>query len=190
MGRSASFLHLSPLGLPARVLNDPPGRPFFLPLVPEVHVGHLGAMSELYHNRILELAAGIPNVGQLEDAEGEALKVSRVCGSTVHVALKLDEAGEVVTAIAVDPKACALGQASTSILSANAVGATTGEIRAALDALRAMLKEGGAPPEGRFWELRHLEPVADYPPRHASTLLAFEAAVAAIDQALATRVAV
>ena len=52
-----------------------------------------------------------------------------------------------------------------------------------------MLKEGGPPPEGRFWELRHLEPVADYPPRHASTLLAFEAAVAAIDEALAARAA-
>ena len=147
-------------------------------------------MSELYHNRILELAAGIPNVGRLEDAEGEALKVSRVCGSTVHVSLKLDVAGETIAAIAVDPKACALGQASTAILSENAIGASPDEIRAALAALRAMLKEGGAPPEGRFWELRHLEPVADYPPRHASTLLAFEAAVAALEDALAARAAV
>lgn len=146
-------------------------------------------MSELYHNRILELAGDIPNVGLLEGAEGEALKVSRVCGSTVHVSLRLDEAGEVVTEISVDPKACALGQASTSILSSNAVGATVDEIRAALEALRAMLKEGGPPPEGRFWELRHLEPVADYPPRHASTLLAFEAAVTAIEAALAARAA-
>ncbi|PKP80338.1 MAG: iron-sulfur cluster assembly scaffold protein [Alphaproteobacteria bacterium HGW-Alphaproteobacteria-18] len=144
-------------------------------------------MSELYHNRILELAANIQHVGQLADAEGAALRVSRVCGSTVHVSLKLDEAGEVVTEIAVDPKACALGQASTSILSSNAVGATVGEIRAALTDLRAMLKEDGPPPEGRFWELRHLEPVADYPPRHASTLLAFDAAVAAIEAALAAR---
>lgn len=146
-------------------------------------------MSELYHNRILELAAEIPHLGMLTDAEGAALKVSRVCGSTVQVSLKLDEAGSTVTEIAVDPKACALGQASTSILSANAVGATVGEIRAARDALSAMLKDGGAPPEGRFWELRHLEPVADYPPRHASTLLAFEAAVAAIEAALAARAA-
>lgn len=146
-------------------------------------------MSELYHNRILELAASIPHAGRLKGAEGEALKVSRVCGSTVHVSLKLDDAGEIVEDIAVDPKACALGQASTSILAANAIGASIEEIRAALNALRAMLKEGGAPPEGRFWELRHLEPVADYPPRHASTLLAFEAAVAAIDEALAARAA-
>jgi NifU-like protein involved in Fe-S cluster formation len=146
-------------------------------------------MSELYHNRILELAAGIPHVGRLADAEGSVLKVSRVCGSTVNVDLRLDEAGERVTAIAVDPKACALGQAATSVLAEHAVGATVAEIVAARDALRAMLKEGGPPPEGRFWELRHLEPVADYPPRHASTMLAFEAAVAAIEDALAARAA-
>ncbi|MBI1401561.1 iron-sulfur cluster assembly scaffold protein [Hyphomonas sp.] len=146
-------------------------------------------MSELYHNRILELAGGIPHVGRLADAEGSVLKVSRVCGSTVNVDLRLDEAGERVVAIAVDPKACALGQAATSVLAEQAVGATVAEIVAARDALRAMLKEGGPPPEGRFWELRHLEPVADYPPRHASTLLAFEAAVAAIEEALAARAA-
>lgn|SRR3990167_186382 len=146
-------------------------------------------MSELYHNRILELAAGIPHVGRLADAEASVTKVSRVCGSTVNVDLRLDEAGERVTVIAVDPKACALGQAATSVLAEHAVGATIAEIVAARDALRAMLKEGGAPPEGRFWELRHLEPVADYPPRHASTLLAFEAAVAAIEEALAVRAA-
>lgn len=147
-------------------------------------------MSELYHNRILELAADIPHLGSLTGAEGSAIKVSRVCGSIVGVSVILDETGERIKEISVDPKACALGQAATSILSSNAVGATVGEIRAALAALRAMLKESGPPPEGRFWELRHLEPVADYPPRHASTLLAFEAAVAAIDQALAARAAV
>ncbi len=146
-------------------------------------------MSELYHNRILELAAAIPNLGRLPDAEGTSLKVSRVCGSTVNVDVVLDAAGESVTAIAVDPKACALGQASTSILAEHAVGATVAEIRAARDALRAMLKDGAPPPGGLFWELRHLEPVADYPPRHASTLLAFDAVVAAIDDALAARAA-
>ena len=144
-------------------------------------------MSELYHNRILELAAGIPHVGRLSDAEGSVTRVSRVCGSVVHVDLKLDEAGDTVTDIAVDPQACALGQAATAILAEHAVGATVQEIIAARDALKAMLKEGGKPPEGRFWELRHLEPVADYPPRHASTMLAFEAAVAAIEEALRKR---
>ena len=142
-------------------------------------------MSDLYHNRVLELASDIPHLERLADPDGLSLKVSRVCGSTVEVAIKLDPAGAHVTAISVDPKACALGQAVTSILAANAIGAHVDEIVAARDALRAMLKEGGPPPDGRFWELRHLEAVADYPPRHTSTLLAFEAAVAAIEEARA-----
>ena len=144
-------------------------------------------MSELYHNRILELAANIPHVGTLEGADASVLKVSRVCGSTVNVEIRLDESGDHVAAIAVDPKACALGQASTAILAEYVVGAHVDEVVAARDALRAMLKEQGPPPEGRFWELRHLQAVADYPPRHTSTLLAFEAAVAAIEQARAAR---
>jgi NifU-like protein involved in Fe-S cluster formation len=164
-------------------------RLLFGPLARVAGAGHLDAMSELYHNRILELAASIPHLGRLEDAEGSVLKVSRVCGSTVNVDVKLDTAGERIAAIAVDPKACALGQATTSILAEQAVGATLAEIRAARDALRAMLKDGAPPPEGRFWELRHLEPVADYPPRHASTMLAFDAALAAIEEALAARAA-
>ncbi|MEH6695386.1 MAG: iron-sulfur cluster assembly scaffold protein [Hyphomonas sp.] len=144
-------------------------------------------MSELYHNRILELAANIPHVGTLEGAEASVLKVSRVCGSTVNVEIRLDESGDHVAAIAVDPKACALGQASTAILSEYVTGAHVDEVVAARNALKAMLKNKGAPPEGRFWELRHLQAVADYPPRHTSTLLAFEAAVAAIDEARAVR---
>lgn len=141
-------------------------------------------MSDLYHNRVLELAASIPHVGQLPDAHGSAEKVSRICGSTVRVDIKLSEDRQTIKAIAVDPKACALGQAATAILSTNVIGAATDEIVAAHDALKAMLKENAAPPEGRFWELRHLAGVADYPQRHTSTLLAFSAAVAAIETAL------
>ena len=142
---------------------------------------------DLYHNRVLELASDIPRLGRLENPEGSALKVSRICGSTVHVDVRLTPDGAAIEAIAVDPKACALGQAATAILSGQAVGAAPGEITAARDALKAMLKEGAAPPDGRFWELRHLAGVADYPPRHTSTLLAFDAAVAALEQALAAR---
>lgn len=142
---------------------------------------------DLYHNRVLELASDIPRLGRLENPEGSALKVSRICGSTVHVDVRLTPDGAAIEAIAVDPKACALGQAATAILSGQAVGASPGEITAARDALKAMLKEGAAPPDGRFWELRHLAGVADYPPRHTSTLLAFDAAVAAIEAALAAR---
>lgn len=140
-------------------------------------------MSDLYHNRVLELASDIPHLDPLAAPEGSALKVSRVCGSTVRVDIVLNEARNRIAAICVDPKACALGQAAASILAREAVGAHIDEIVAARDALRAMLKNGAAPPDGRFWELRHLQAVADYPPRHASTLLAFEAAVAAIAEA-------
>lgn len=144
-------------------------------------------MSELYHNRILELAANIPHIGRLDGAGGSVTKVSRICGSTVNVDISLNEAGTHVEAIAVDPKACALGQAAVAVLSEHAIGAAIEEIIAARDEMVAMLKDDGAPPEGRFWELRYLQPVADYPPRHTSTLLAFEAAVAAIEEALVKR---
>ena len=140
-------------------------------------------MDDLYHPRILELAADIPHVGRLDAPDGASTKVSRVCGSVVTVELNLKDG--VVSAIAVHPKACALGQAATGVLAMNAIGATPQEIRAARDGLRAMLKEGGSPPSGRFWELRHLEGVRDYPARHASTMLAFDAAVDALEQASA-----
>ena len=138
-------------------------------------------MDDLYHPRILELAADMPHVGRLEAPDGASTKVSRVCGSVVTVELKLKDG--VVSEIAVHPKACALGQATTGVLALYAIGATPAEIRAARDGLRAMLKEGAAPPTGRFWELRHLQGVRDYPARHASTMLAFDAAVEALDQA-------
>ena len=138
---------------------------------------------------MLELAASIPNVGALDDAHASVEKVSRICGSTVRVDLKLSPDGKTVDAIAVDPKACALGQAATAILSEHAVGASIEEIISARDALKAMLKEDGAPPEDRFWELRHLAGVADYPQRHTSTMLPFLAAVAAIEEALKAQTA-
>jgi NifU-like protein involved in Fe-S cluster formation len=140
-------------------------------------------MDDLYHPRILELAADIPHVGRLDAPDGACTKVSRVCGSVVTVELKLKEG--VVSEIAVHPKACALGQAATGVLAMNAIGARPQEIREARDALRAMLKESAPPPKGRFWELRHLEGVRDYPARHASTMLAFDAAVDALEQAQA-----
>lgn len=146
-------------------------------------------MVDLYHNRVLELAADIPNVGALDDAHGSATKVSKICGSTVRVDIKLADDHDTVTAIAVDPKACALGQAATAILSENAVGATYDELVKARDGLKSMLKDGADAPRGRFWELRHLDGVRDYPPRHASTMLPFEAVLAAIETARTSRAA-
>ncbi len=141
---------------------------------------------ELYHNRVLELAADIPHAERLRNPQGSSLKASRVCGSTVAVDVNLDAEGRIAE-IGVEPKACALGQAATSILAQHAIGRSLDEVEAARVALRAMLKEGGDPPEGVFWELRHLQPVRNYPPRHTSIMLAFEAAAEAIRQALAAR---
>jgi NifU-like protein involved in Fe-S cluster formation len=140
-------------------------------------------MDDLYHPRILELAGDIPHVGRLDAPDGAATKVSRVCGSVVTVELKLKDGR--VSDIAVHPKACALGQAATAVLAMHAIGASPEEIVEAREALRAMLKDGAPPPGGRFWELRHLEGVRAYPPRHASTMLAFDAAVDALQQARA-----
>lgn len=144
-------------------------------------------MSDLYHNRVLELAANIPALAPIERAEASVERLSRICGSTVRVDIQLNSAGTHIEAISVDPKACALGQAATSILAEAAYGAPIIEIFQARDALKAMLKDNAPPPQGRFWELRHLASVADYPPRHTSTMLAFEAACDAINAALAAR---
>lgn len=144
---------------------------------------YTGMFGDLYHTRVLELAADIPHVGRLDDPHGSCLKVSRICGSSVHVDVRLDGAGR-ITAIAFDPKACALGQAATSILARRAPGRSIEEIRAAREALFAMLKDGAEPPSGDFWELRHLAAVRDYPPRHVSTLLAFDALLEAMTMAL------
>lgn len=146
-------------------------------------------MPDLYHNRVLELAADIPHVGVLADADGSATKLARICGSTVRVDVKLSEDGQKIQAIAVDPKACALGQAATAILAEYAIGATYDELVEARDVMRAMLKDNGEPPRGRFWELRHLEGVRDYVPRHASTLLPFEAVLEAFETARTNRAA-
>lgn len=137
---------------------------------------------DLYSGRVLELAADIPNVGTLRAPHGSAMKVSRLCGSQVQVDVAMTHG--LVSEFAIDPKACALGQASASVLARNIVGASRDEVERARDALKAMLKDGGPPPAGKFWELRYLQGVADYPPRHTSVLLAFEAAVSAIDTAL------
>lgn len=144
-------------------------------------------MSEPYSSRVLELAADIPFAGDLPDdwpsSQGASTKVSRLCGSVVSVALELRDG--VVARVMVDPKACALGQAAASVLARGILGASADEVVAGRDSLRAMLKDGAPPPGGRFWELRHLSAVADYPARHASTLLAFEAAVEALAMAAA-----
>ena len=134
-------------------------------------------IDDLYSANILRLAANMPRAGRLAAPDGSAEKVAKLCGSRIVVDVVLKE-GKVAD-FAQEVKACALGQAAAAVLGAHVIGATPEEIEMARDAFRAMLKQGGPAPTGRFSDLSMLEPVKDYPPRHASTLLAFEAAVEA-----------
>jgi NifU-like protein involved in Fe-S cluster formation len=137
-------------------------------------------LNEVYNRRILELAGGIPRIGRLAAPDATATAHSKLCGSTVTVDLKLD--GDVVTDFAHVVKACALGQASSSIMARNVVGSQVTELRELRETVRRMLKENGAPPSGKWADIAVLEPVRDYKARHASTLLTFDAVVSAIDQ--------
>lgn len=144
-------------------------------------------LDDVYNRRILGLAADIPRLGRLPHADASATAHSRLCGSTVTVDLVTD--GERVTDFGHEVKACALGQASSSVMARHVVGSTFAELRAVRDEMRRMLKENGAPPGGRWAELAALEPVRDYKARHASTLLTFDAVVEALDKAGADRAA-
>ena len=141
-------------------------------------------IDDLYSSKILGLAANMPHAGRLPAPQGSAEKVSKLCGSRIVVDVTLD--GDRVAGFAQDVRACALGQAAAAVLGDRIVGADLAEIEAARDALRAMLKTGGPAPQGRFSDLVVLQPVKDYPARHASTMLAFEAAAEAVRQALTT----
>jgi NifU-like protein involved in Fe-S cluster formation len=142
-------------------------------------------LNEIYNKRILELAANIPRLGRLSAPQGSATAHSKLCGSTVTVDLAMD--GDTVTDFAHEVKACALGQASSSIMARHVVGAKADELRAVREKMRSMLKENGAPPDGRWADLAVLEPVRDYKARHASTMLTFDAVVDAIGKIEASR---
>jgi NifU-like protein involved in Fe-S cluster formation len=143
-------------------------------------------LNEVYNRRIIELAGNIPRLGRLETPDASATAHSKLCGSTVTVDLKMK--GDEVTDFAHEVKACALGQASSSIMARNIVGAKASELRDLREAVRKMLKENGAPPDsGRWSDIAVLEPVRDYKARHASTLLTFDAVVDAITQIEANR---
>ena len=138
-------------------------------------------LNDIYNQRILELAADIPRLGRLPAPDATATAHSRLCGSTVTVDLNARDG--IVTDFAHDVKACALGQASSSIMARNVVGSSVAELRELRETMRRMLKENGAPPEGRWADLAVLEPVRDYKARHASTLLTFDAVLDALEKA-------
>ena len=136
---------------------------------------------KLYSGRILELAADIPLTDRLESPDATVRKRSPLCGSTVTVDLSLEDGR--IAAFGQDVKACALGQASASILGRVAIGRSRGEIERARDQLRDMLTRGGHVPDAPFDDFRVLEPARDFRNRHASILLAIEATLEAIVEA-------
>lgn len=148
--------------------------------VSETATGWKIMIDDVYNAKILGFAGNIARIGRLEHPDASATAHSKLCGSTVTVDLKME--GGAVTDFAHDVKACALGQASSSIMAANVVGASAAELRRVRETMLKMLKENGPPPEGRFADLKYLEPVRDYKARHASTMLTFDAVVDCIGQ--------
>src|ERR1700753_2400319 len=105
-------------------------------------------LNDIYNKRILELAADIPRLGRLPAPDASVRAHSKLCGSTVTVDLSMRDG--VVTDFAHDVKACALGQASSSIMARNVIGSNAEELRALRDQVRRMLKDNGAPPGGKW----------------------------------------
>jgi NifU-like protein involved in Fe-S cluster formation len=137
-----------------------------------------GMIDDLYSAKLLKLAANLPRVGRLAHPDATVEKVAKLCGSKVLVDVQVTD-GQVAD-FAQEVKACALGQAAAAVLGAHVIGATLPELEVAREQFRAMLKDGAPAPDGRFSDLAMLAPVKDYPARHASTLLAFEAVTEAV----------
>jgi NifU-like protein involved in Fe-S cluster formation len=135
-------------------------------------------IDDLYSAKLLKLAANMPRAGRLAQPDASVEKIAKLCGSRVLVDVVVD--GDRVADFAQEVKACALGQAAASVLGANVMGASLAELELARQQFRAMLKDGAPAPDGRFSDLVMLAPVKDYPARHASTLLAFEAVTEAV----------
>lgn len=142
-------------------------------------------LDDVYNAKILDLAGNIPRIGRLDHPDATATAHSRLCGSTVTVDLKMEDGR--VSDFAHEVRACALGQASSSIMARTIVGTTSDELRQVRDEMRRMLKENGPAPNGKWADLKFLEPVRDYKARHASTMLTFDAVVDAVGQIEARR---
>ena len=137
-------------------------------------------INDIYNKRILGFAADIPHLGRLPQPDATAVAHSRLCGSKVTVDLKMHDG--VVTDFGQDVKACALGQASSSVMGRHVIGSSANELRDLKRVMYAMLKEGGDPPTGKWADYEAFIPVRDFKARHASTLLTFDAVTDAIDQ--------
>jgi NifU-like protein involved in Fe-S cluster formation len=137
-------------------------------------------INDIYNRKILGFAADIPRLQRLSQPDATAVAHSRLCGSKVTVDVNLKDG--VVSDFGHEVKACALGQASSSIMARHVVGSTPDELRSVRDQMYRMLKEEGPAPTGKWADLEALLPVRDFKARHASTLLTFDAVVDAVNQ--------
>lgn len=137
-------------------------------------------INDIYNRQILGFAADIPRLQRLSSPDATAVAHSRLCGSKVTVDLKMKDG--VVTDFGHEVKACALGQASSSIMARHVVGSTADELKTLREQMHRMLKEEGPAPAGKWAELEALLPVRDFKARHASTLLTFDAVADAVNQ--------
>jgi NifU-like protein involved in Fe-S cluster formation len=137
-------------------------------------------INEIYNRKILEFAADIPRLQRLDAPDATATAISRLCGSKVTVDVKMQDGA--VSDFGHEVKACALGQASSSIMARHVLGSTPEELRELRARMYAMLKEGGDPPAGKWRDVEALLPVRDFKARHASTLLTFDAVVDAVNK--------
>lgn len=137
-------------------------------------------INDIYNRKILGFAADIPRLQRLEHPDATAVAHSRLCGSKVTVDLKMKDG--VVSDFGHDVKACALGQASSSVMARHVVGSTGPELKDLREQMYKMLKEEGPPPSGKWADLEALLPVRDFKARHASTLLTFDAVADAVSQ--------
>ena len=143
---------------------------------------------QLYSARILALASDIPHLGRLPDPHGSARKRAPLCGSTVGVQVALEDGR--VAEFAQEVRACALGQAAAAVLGSAILGRTPDELRDGRDALWRMLREGAPAPSAPWDSFAVLLPAREHPNRHGSIMLAFDATLEAVEQALAKKKAV
>lgn len=136
------------------------------------------ALDQLYSDRILDIAGNAIQPGRLADPMASARRVSRVCGSVIEVDVVVTDG--VITAYGHDVSACALGQTSAAIVAREIVGTSADDFAELAEQVRDMLKHHGAPPTGKWADFAYLEPVRDFPARHASTMLVFDAVNAAL----------
>ncbi len=137
-------------------------------------------ISDLYTEEIIQIAGRLAPASRLAQPDASARRTSRICGSVIEVDLKVRDGR--VLAFGHDVNACALGQTSAAIVAQHIVGASVSELYDLRGQVEAMLKEGGAAPNGKWAEIGYLAPVRDFAPRHASVMLVFEAVVACLEK--------